>query len=617
MPFPPTVFSLSLARDDYPARSARDRSLSTFSSESDRPPSPLISQNDINTAVRNLLSWCPPGNAPFRAATSSRQATSLSRDHNAQHSTNSFPPVPTSTLPHGTPRGLVAMPAAKSRRAPRFTGQDDEIFLEFLQEYEDLADRNGLTGKQKVETIIRYVPRSLRNLWVTLPGYRAAKWRRFRTELEGLYPDIAGQTRCTRQDLAEFVELSARSLIHDENDVMRYYRNFLTIALPLVDDRKITSYDFNAEFFRGFHIDDQDILADQVFRINPRHPVNEPFDVHDVVDVARRYFAADRFYKPLQLRLRNELRGRSKTRRGEAEKFIRRLFGDSDSDSDQDRDSTSDTLKRPAYETCNVPFKESISAKAQHKEEDDPITLVTQLNSLSVCEPSYLILYSKCQKRFPSIAQHLPKPDLFGNQLSPTAAAVPAPTRQLCEQQTLAPPTPSTADATADAFFRDRNGVQSRGCAFCGMLGHRIRGCPVAQEYVNAGRVKIVGNRLHLPTGQPIPNDGRGVGLKTSVDSWLAANAQLSNEAISTAQRDSPPHITSYGFKIISESTSPVGAYISDLGADNDAYTSGLYDMYDVSATKKDSSQGSAAAAAAAPSHPSLPTPPLQQSRCQ
>ena len=420
------------------------------------------------------------------------------------------------------------MPAAKSRRAPRFTGQDDEILSEFLQEYEDLADRNGLTERQKVEKIIRYIPRSLRKLWVILPGYRVANWWRFRTELENLYPDIAAQTRCTRQDLAKFVELSARSLIHDENDVMRYYRHFLTIALPLVNDRKITSYEFNAEFFRGFHIDDQDIIAEQVFfRINPRHPVNEPFDVQDVVEAARQYFAADRFYKPLQLRLRNELRGRSKTRRGEAEKFIQRLFGDSDSDSDLE-DSTTDTSEHMPYETRNARFKESSSTKAQRKDEDDPIALVTKLNNLSVWEPSYLVLYSQCQKRFPSIAQHLPKPDLFANQLSPAIAAVPAPARQPSAQQTFAPPTPSTADATADAFFWDRNGVRSRSCVFCGVLGHRIRGCPVAQEYVDTGRVKIVGNRLHLPTGQPIPNDGRGPGLKASIDAWLAANAQPS-----------------------------------------------------------------------------------------
>ncbi|KAI9453046.1 hypothetical protein BJY52DRAFT_1094279, partial [Lactarius psammicola] len=132
------------------------------------------------------------------------------------------------------------MPVARSQRAPRFSGQDDEILAEFLREYEDLADGNGLSERLKVEMVLRYVPRSLRNLWMTLPGYRSASWHRFRTQLEELYPDIAASTRCTRQGLTEFVELSAKCRVRDEGDVLKYYRNFLTIALPLLKDDKLT-----------------------------------------------------------------------------------------------------------------------------------------------------------------------------------------------------------------------------------------------------------------------------------------------------------------------------------------------------------------------------------------
>ena len=82
------------------------------------------------------------------------------------------------------------MPTSKSQRAPRFSGQDDEILSEFLHEYEDLANGNGLTEKQKVETILRYIPRLLSNLWSTLPGYQTATWSSFRAKLEELYPDI-------------------------------------------------------------------------------------------------------------------------------------------------------------------------------------------------------------------------------------------------------------------------------------------------------------------------------------------------------------------------------------------------------------------------------------------
>ena len=47
----------------------------------------------------------------------------------------------------------------------------------------------------------------------------------------------------------------------------------------MVDDHKNTSDDF----FRDFHTDNQDILVDQVFIIDPRHPENEAFDIQDVL----------------------------------------------------------------------------------------------------------------------------------------------------------------------------------------------------------------------------------------------------------------------------------------------------------------------------------------------
>ena len=53
--------------------------------------------------------------------------------------------------------GIVSMPLVWSKLAPYFSGKVHDPIKEFLQEYEELADSNGLTRQQKVETIIRYV----------------------------------------------------------------------------------------------------------------------------------------------------------------------------------------------------------------------------------------------------------------------------------------------------------------------------------------------------------------------------------------------------------------------------------------------------------------------------
>ena len=63
------------------------------------------------------------------------------------------------------------MPTPCSKLAPYFTSDIEEPISEFLQEYEKLADSNGLTSCQKVETVVQYVNQTECNLWWSLLGY--------------------------------------------------------------------------------------------------------------------------------------------------------------------------------------------------------------------------------------------------------------------------------------------------------------------------------------------------------------------------------------------------------------------------------------------------------------
>jgi hypothetical protein len=88
---------------------------------------------------------------------------------------------------------------------------------------------------------------------------------------------------------------------------------------------------------------------------------------------------------------------------------------------------------------------------------------------------------------------------------------------------------------------------QPDGCAFCLQSGNRVRTCPTASECVRSGRTSIQGNRISLPNGQPIPNDGTGRGRKHGIDTRLAAQAQAvpaSTQQVSFA-RETPPHFPS------------------------------------------------------------------------
>jgi Aspartyl protease len=240
--------------------------------------------------------------------------------------------------------------------------------------------------------------------------------------------------------------------------------------------------------------------------------------------------------------------------------------------------------------------------------------LVAQLQGLSVYDTSYLLLYTKFQKRFPDIAQNLPQPRVVSTESpsatvayqSNSAAAQPLqPQLQHPQLQLPVPPpvptststsavpssTPVAANGKTD-FFRDKYSARAQGCAFCGHLGHRIHACPAAKEYVDTGHVKIINCRLYLPTGQPIPNDGRGLGLKAGVDAWLAANKQYSSTSIApTVQRDPPPHAASFSLEVLPDPAAS-GAYITEADADlntggNDNYPTELYDMFEVFVARK------------------------------
>ena len=545
-------------------------------------------------------------------------------------------PATSTGMSNATSAGPAAMPSARSSKAPHFSGNDDDLLAEFLLEYEELADGCRLTSRQKVETIIRYVPRAVRHLWTMQPGYQAGDWDDFRDDLEDLYPDVAFLSRHTTQGLETFRELSAKSRIRSEAEVLKYYRNFLTVATPLLQNQSITVNEYNTAFFRGFHPRIQEHIGKLFLQVNPGHPRHEPFPVHGVMEAARCHFSSNQFFQPGKMQ-----QGKTHDRHhyDTPDAFIQRTFGgsqsrkkkhshvaDPDSDADPDSSSESDSDSRsssdssaPEYETKHVRFKRSRSSRSRSKGEKDPVAFVAKMKGLSVRDPSYQVLYAQCRKRFPEIAKTLPKPQVVDTsspatvtyQSNPSSSATtsyhlnpvtqPPPPQPYSQSQpsvpspipTAVPPSAPLADNPKSDFFQNKYSARAQGCAFCGHLGHRIHTCPAAEEYVDTGRVRIINRRLYLSTGQPIPNDGRGLGLKAGVDAWLAANQQYSSTPQApTTQRDPPPHVSNMCFEISPEPEVPTGAYITEADANSemdgkDNYPTELYNMFEVFATRK------------------------------
>jgi hypothetical protein len=190
-------------------------------------------------------------------------------------------------------RGIAAMPPARSKTAPRFSGKIDIPIEDFLKEYEELADGCGLTQHQKVETILRYVDTSQRHIWTSLPGFVTCDWDDLCRELCKEYISPSTQGRYSKQKLMELANSSAELPIEEEADIINYHRNFNTLSKPLLEAGRITEGERNAIFWHGFHPDDHRALQECLIAKQPDKPNREAYDLQDVLQTAMAIFSGD------------------------------------------------------------------------------------------------------------------------------------------------------------------------------------------------------------------------------------------------------------------------------------------------------------------------------------
>ncbi|KAH9988494.1 hypothetical protein BJV77DRAFT_949502 [Russula vinacea] len=115
------------------------------------------------------------------------------------------------------------MPPPRSHRTPYFSGWVSDPIEDFLTEYEELANSCSLSDQQKVETVIRYIPLPLRDLWKSLYGYLARDWIDLKLTIEEIYNNTSALSRHSEQKLLDFVRQSSKSRMSNEEDVLQYY----------------------------------------------------------------------------------------------------------------------------------------------------------------------------------------------------------------------------------------------------------------------------------------------------------------------------------------------------------------------------------------------------------
>ena len=379
--------------------------------------------------------------------------------------------------------------------------------------------------------------------------------------------------------------------MEEEADVINYHRDFNTLSKPLLEAGRITKGERNAIFWHSFHPDDRRALRERLIAKQPDKPNREAYDLQDVLQTAMAIFSGDDdFYFQEPPPRRNETdrarerrtdyasrSSRGSTRDGRATRRDRYrhspAFEDQESDDqeapEQDKHEPTNRGHRhssPRVETRTVRFQDS-SREEEEKELDD---LIYKLHSLSVRDYAYKKAYARCARRFPDALRGIPEPAYrdapptvaYSYQsaapppaLQPwtaqTAAPTPAPVQQpwtahATPVTTQAPPAANSNASAIASFFRTTPRPET--CAFCTAPDHRLRQCPTAKDYLVSGRASLVGDRVHLPNGQPIPFDGTRRGLKASIDTWLTSQTAPippTAQARTIFTRDPPPHFDS------------------------------------------------------------------------
>jgi len=130
--------------------------------------------------------------------------------------------------------GVLGMPAPGSRRAPEFDSQNPEELKKFLEEFEKLAERHGLTTKEKAKMVVKYVDKEIKKFWKRLEGF-GDDYMILKRKIIEAYLKTFLEDKPTVAKLVKLVKKSAKGNIADEEDLDMYYRKFWIVAADLVE----------------------------------------------------------------------------------------------------------------------------------------------------------------------------------------------------------------------------------------------------------------------------------------------------------------------------------------------------------------------------------------------
>jgi len=122
---------------------------------------------------------------------------------------------------------VLDIPVLGSRYTPEFDLRNPEKLKEFLEEFEELAERHGLTTKEKAKIVVKYVNKETKKFWKRLEDF-GDNYMILKRKIMGTYSKTLLEDKLTVAKLVKLVKKSAKESIADEEDLDIYYRKSVT-----------------------------------------------------------------------------------------------------------------------------------------------------------------------------------------------------------------------------------------------------------------------------------------------------------------------------------------------------------------------------------------------------
>lgn len=403
------------------------------------------------------------------------------------------------------------MPTPGSKLAPRkFKGKHTEI-KDFLKHYERLCAQNHVTSnREKCESITQYCSNKVATFIEALESYTRPDWETLKKDLLMYYDADRSQQRYLPKDLLEFVRKSREQPMRTLTAWKQYCRRYIRIGGFLLSQKRITANDHALRFWQGIHRPLREILETKIITENPTINLEVPFPVAKVCEVAERHLKRNKF---LQMAVdlndsEDELdwtsedstddeKDRKRKKKKAKAKMLRKKKSKKSRDDDEDEEDEEPRLR------CRKPD----SMKQEEVE-----GLIRQLNSMSLEDPSYGLVYFKAIKLDNTVTSCVRAPITLQATTSTYRESPPhinATVRPV--YQPRGPPR-TYAVSNGNPSFAPRNTVgmnmmrEERRCYGCNDLHHTMSNCPAVTTALEKGLVRMApgSRRLMMADGSDI-----------------------------------------------------------------------------------------------------------------